>query len=336
MKKIFLFALAAAAITVACQKNQEATVDHVNDGNLVEIKFSTNVAVETKAAVTSLDGLDLYVYGLNITKDGKREIINEPATCSAPASVTGETTADLTLTAGPFYYNGNSDQYDFYGYYLGGLTPAAPFDKTNVSADITIDGTNDILLAKALSADAGTADGYCGKSARANVHPNLKFEHVLSQFKFAAINLGGNEMSLSAITVETPVTGTVTVAGTSAGVVGKDDEGTIPVAMDELTLTSKSTVTDPQESDYDKVVSDASESNVMVFPDVDYNLLLTVKQGTETRTLRVAVTDDIVAGHSYLFQIKLYSLEEVKITASLVDWTVETINLDTGNAEEVE
>ena len=47
------------------------------------------------------------------------------------------------------------------------------------------------------------------------------------------------------------------------------------------------------------------------------------------------MTQTFKAGHSYKLLIKLYSLEEIEITASLTDWTVETIEIDTDSAIEL-
>lgn len=326
MKKLFIFAIAAATMAVGCQKLQGVLLNpnnpSVDENDPVEIKFNTNIAVvETKVA--SLDGLTLKVYGINGTdSESERQFFNIDAT-AAGAGVTDPAT--LTLVGAPYFYDGNKDKYSFYGYYLDGANIDAEPVADPYQANLTITGKEDVLVAS-----APENGNYSAEEARKGNHPNLVFTHALSQFKFSAINLGGSEMKLTGVAVKTPLNGTITVVGATTGVVagtlGETDN--IDVAMDDLTLPVGG-------SDYLPVAVGADASAVMVFPATTYDFYFTLEQGTETRTLKVSVSDAIAAATSYMFKVKLYSLEEIEITATLVDWTTAEIEIDTDNAEEI-
>ena len=318
MKKIFIYALAAATMAVSCQKLQGLGNDNtpVDEADLVEIQFSAaSATVATKAAVETLVDLELYVYGLNQTS-GKREITGAKATWSADATY-------LTLDGGPYYYNNNDDQYHFYGYYLGGLTPQL----NGYTTPVTITGENDILLAAALA--NATGDKYTARNARdKNVYPHLEFKHALSQFTFAAANLGNSDMTLSGIVVKTPLTGTVTVAGAAQSVAATGNPVDLAIKMDSSEDLEPSTAS----VEYTSV-----GAPVMVFPGSSYEFFITVEQPNLSRTLKVTLPEDstVEAGKSYAININLYSLEEIKISAELKDWDYESFTVDTEEAEEV-
>ena len=205
------------------------------------------------------------------------------------------------------------------------LFPLKPY-----TATVTITGQEDILLAT-----TDNAGPFNGAAARQGTNPNLAFKHALSQFKFSAINLGSEEIKLSGIKVNTANTGTMTVLPTQSLVAGTDLVD-INLVMDELTLVSKSSITDPQKTDYDAVAKSSVQSTVMVFPGSSYDLYFTLTQGTDmSRTLKVTVGDTIESGYAYEFQVKLYSLEKIEITATLADWEDKQISIDTDSAEEV-
>ena len=324
MKKIFVFAIAAATMAVGCQKIQDLVRPNTpaDENELVEIKFNTNIAVVETKTVEDLEGLSLTVYGINDTDPTSSRQFKDGITATAGAAVEGKYALDLD--GGPYYYDGNSDKYSFYGYFLDEAVLA--------EGAVTIDGANDILLAKA--SGNGT---YCGSEARGGNNPELVFEHVLSQFKFAAINLGSEDISLTGITVKSSKVGTMTVGSASQAVAGGDDMVEFPVAMDPLALVSKSDVATPGEADYAKVVSSDTQSYLILFPALtSYELYFTVSQGGQTRTLKKDVAGGIAAGNAYEFRVKLYSLEEIEVTASLTPWTPAVIEIDTDDAVEVE
>ena len=240
MKKYFFFA-AAAIVAASCAKTPAPV--QTPDGpeapaveGKVAVQFGTNVSasVETKSegSVNAWNGKQkLYIYGLKRINIGTTEsqniknlyktpfIANVEATSpSAPA-----TSNKIAVLQGgePYYYDGNST-YDFFGYYVDDaasstdiqLIPEATQNEKTDSAyvlPITINGGQDILLAKASAKDAfdkvtadnkktyWTTDGnewaegnstwkemyaFSAYAARREVHPYLVFKHQLTQIQF--------------------------------------------------------------------------------------------------------------------------------------------------------
>lgn len=317
MKKLFIFALAAATMAVSCQKLQGLGNDNtpVDDTTPVEIKFGASAEVETKAAVSSLEGLALKVYALNTTS-GKRQIEGADAEFANPY---------LTLDGGPYFYNNNTDVYNFYGYYLGGLETEVG---TGYVAEVTITGEQDILLAKAES-DGETS--YTATAARNDTHPNLHFEHALAQFTFNAVNLGSTNLTLSAIKVRTQTVADVTVAGAGQGVAPKGTTADVAVAMAAKEITPGSEADVDEDGNFPSV----NATPVMVYAGSTYDFYFTLTQGSVERTLKVALTGAVEAGNSYAINIKLYSLEEIKISATLAEWESKSYTVDTDSAVEV-
>ena len=339
MKKIFLFAIAAATMAVGCQKIQDLVRPDdkpVDEDSPVEIKFTTNVAnVETKAngAVTAFDAAKhtLYVYGLNKTNSGVKEITNAPATSTAAASDDGTTTAALTLDK-TYFYNGTTDKYDFYGYYVDDAVTGTPAPSAIYELPVTITGQQDILLAKALGAEAGFADAYSAKTARAEKHPNLKFEHQLAQFNFNVRNCGTYAVVLRGAALTAVNEGTLTVAGINQGLVAGD-----ATATDELEVST----TEQTLAKVDKATGVYTPVGVpvMVFPESEYSVVLYLYQNgmDASKVRKVTVPVEIkndpslgysdtnpdpgaLKGYAYDLNITVYSLEQITVTASLVAW----------------
>ena len=325
MKKIFIFALAAAAMTVACQKNQDVTVDPVDETDLVEIKFNTNVAtVETK--ISSLDeATSLCIYGLSSNQ--KKQVINAKATAAAPDE---SGVSALTLTEKKFY--DTKAAYSFYGYYLDGITPETEFNETNYTSAITITGKEDILLA--VAEKNGT---YSAAAARQGTHPELPFEHQLSKFKFSAVNKGNSTMSIAGIEVRTNAKGSIIVAGESQGLSVTDNTtADLTVEMDALELVSQA---EAESTEYTPVKKGEEESEILVFPSTTYELWISLTQTdlTEGRYIKVPVSTETEAGAQYQFQITVYSLEEIQISATLAGWDdLVVVPVDTDTNDEFE
>lgn len=287
MKKILLFAAAALTMSVGCSKIQELInpdkgQEPVDDTTPVEITFNTNVTanLQTKGsgAVENFDGTQkLFIYGLNLDHAGVKEIANQEARADVDASDEGDVSGALTWADPTFaqFYNGTTDVYEFYGYHIDDATPATPFSETNYVSVITIDGTQDIMLAKAnpeadlpasgedyydvygagIESDALTQDQkdardkvYSAWSARRGVTPTLKFEHMLSKLTFSVVNRGSDDLTLQGIDINTIVDGTLTVVSMSAerngtaltqGLVNGNTKGYLTLDMKNETLAPK-------------------------------------------------------------------------------------------------
>lgn len=143
----------------------------------------------------------------------------------------------------PFYYG--EGYYDFFGYYLDGAavnkykgdetftdgtipypkgTPVLEVDtdKNLISVDVAIDGTQDIMIAKAdidkdtKDIDINKAKVYSAYSARRAVKPDLVFKHQLSRFKFEIISgsqIVADNVYVVGLSVESDSLATFAVAG---------------------------------------------------------------------------------------------------------------------------
>lgn len=242
MKKYFIFA-AAAIVAASCAKTPAPV--QTPDGpeapaveGKVAVQFGTNVVsnVETKAPITNWASQDLYILGFprksvtqtegtsTVTIDYETAFINN-VTATAPAGGTSGIITNLYSNASesiPFYYEGTKT-YDFFGYYVGNaanpITPTITEAKDGYTLPIKIDGTQDIMVAKAdhsYACDIAFGDttpgngennrtkvpdnwkddyAFSAYAARRGVHPYLQFEHLLTQLSFTVTS--GSDFSKS-------------------------------------------------------------------------------------------------------------------------------------------
>ena len=269
MKKYFLLAAAAATVlAVSCnkEKNQPTTdpTPQIEDNTPQPILFgASSVEVKsplTKAAVENNIGWTanekLYIYGVktgidfNSTTGDPILINNVPA--DVPSTFTGSRDAINVYkdaTTQQYYYYGASDEvYDFYGYYIGGAYPGketlannnkvkdAPAQwqpivaATSITLPVTIDGTQDIMIAgtdkyadyiAAGSPNIAISKLYSEASARKLVKPDLLFKHQLARFKFET-KYGGtsnpDDITINSIKIaDVPINAIMTIAGTNVG-----------------------------------------------------------------------------------------------------------------------
>ena len=252
MKKLFLFAVAAVALTVACSKqpgdSSSATGGSFELESPVPVQFATNVGRVTTKGNGALDGWagteSLYFFGIERLKDQQGAdsldmerpfISNVPET--APAGTSGSITLyNPAVGSGheePYYYG--SGNYEFFGYYLDNAgDPAATVLRTDPDTSyvthITIDGTQDVLVGYA---DRDTVVNRKGRldppvvvnkerlfSAYAirkwSAKPEMLFKHKLSRFDFY-IRSGEaeaeNTIKVAGIRVESNTEADLVVAG---------------------------------------------------------------------------------------------------------------------------
>ena len=226
MKKIFYVAAAIlAAGFVSCSDNDtDNTLQNPSEESATPILFnvgSGRVDVLQNAPATRGTGtvgdtigtgniwhgeaLNVYMFKkdslvLATENDGTTPIF-ENALVYAPDSrkdQTGVVYADYASENGVKYYpmNGN---YDFFAYRADDAVNGTPATDsvdvkkaTKMFVPVTIDGTQDLMIAKAAVSDTITLDSalrarcYSAYSARRGVQPHFKFEHLLSRLKFFA------------------------------------------------------------------------------------------------------------------------------------------------------
>lgn len=348
-------------MAAGCQKLQNVINPDdglVNEDGQVAIRFKTNVAnVETKG-VGSLETLGtnntLYIYGLNNTHSGVQEFKNSPAHAEGNNLVFNAVDHDDNPStpdkAPTYFYAGTTDKYSFYGYYVddacgAGVTPAPGAD---YKLNVTIDGTQDILLGAAIpdedvdgNAEVAVADVYSAYSARRGVTPNIVFNHALTRYTFTLLNKGTQPVKVEKVEVMSKTKGVLTVAGAQELTLDGTETADSPLELESDDLP-KSLGSYVKEGDVDNdgqpmtpSAPVALDGSVMTFAGQANTLVLTLSQegmlDSEQRvvSMPIKVTGGTLAAYSYELAVVVYSLEKVGMTVTLKDWiTGESIGLD--------
>ena len=233
----------------------------------------------------------------------------------------------------PHYYYPVKGNYDFYGYHVddaAGETPA-PIKSENgkdLTLDVTIDGSQDLLVAKAdWATDVEDATGefypnaggykYGAYAARRGVQPTLNFKHLLTQLQFSVENESqDNAITVTSINVTSKYTATMTVAGENFGTIAwnattaklavqqKAATGEEPKVMEELdpvTLEKNST-----EASIGNLLVAASGEDA---PITMYEGEITLQQTLDATTVgdgnALELTEDVVVTQTVPFKIAL-------------------------------
>lgn len=274
MKKFTLISVAILAVALSCSKNASYRASVPVDENGVEaaepITIGTNIRanVTTKApgqgALDAWNGTQqLRVFG--IPKTGQPIPIDVHIIKNVPANSPVSSTfgyIDVYRTGTEKYFYAENVNYDFYGYYVDSAAdPANDFDYTEPksatesteavaakgSIPVTIDGTQDILVAKAnpeadakVKIDAGEFPAanlprvYSSYASRKGIIPNLKFEHQLARFNFkiqAGSAVSQNTViNVKELTVTSKATGTLNVIAETPGLV-PGEAAAIPLSV---------------------------------------------------------------------------------------------------------
>lgn len=346
MKKYFVFAIAALGMIAGCQKNRIEPAP-MEEGTPVPVSFGVSApAVEiTKAAVEEWGAQDLYIYGIDRAQTDFTSaalFINNVKVAAPTTGTDGEITPqrEVNGTFEPYYYNATNTTYDFYGYYVDsacgvGVDPAPSVTADAISLPIEIDGSQDIMLAKAdQTVDVGTTGvlperAYSAYSARKGVTPKLVFEHMLARFDFNVIagdDDAVDNVTISNVTIKNAaVKGQLNIVGAERGVVADTT-----AAVQDLVLGA---VAKAPTSVSDKTPLGAS---LMVFPGqtqytLDFDLQQTgVQSPIESNPITLNVASFIpasgsahtafTAGYKYVVTIKVYSNRPVEIIAELDEW----------------
>lgn len=348
-------------MTAACQKpNVEVENPDLDDNAPVEVKFGVNApsitVTKTKAAVDDWNEQTVYVYGFdNSVTDlttGKVLINGKAATVEANATDNNGAEADRsTLTFTPddnnitkYYYEVDA-VYNFYAYYTG-KEETVEKDGTKLTAEVTIDGSQDVMLATtnptadiALAkqthpdANINTARVYSAYAARRGVHPTLNFEHMLSRFTFKIVKgytpsapENTADVKVTKIEVETYDSGTLDITAKKFDPITTDDKEFMPVTE----FTGAVPAENPSDPGYDFMTFPGeSTMNLKVYlepvnKESDDNL-----KGIELDPMEVTLDAAKItgktgatfkAGERYTVTITVYSLEEVQVSASLTEW----------------
>ena len=287
----------------------------------------------------------------------------------------------------PFYYSGTTT-YDFFGYYVQDAA-TGPSDlndsKDAYELPITIDGTQDIMTAvadptyacdKAFSsrpADWNDKYAFSAYAARRGVHPYLVFKHELTQLNFkvtsGTVFDDKTQLHVTDVTIKAvPSKATLCVAGATPGVKVDDTQSEDPQTNSIVDLKVKESddvdlapvkvpaaTTSGEPSTIVVPDADPVGQSIMLFPDTEFEIWLTIAQGITTEHTTPTATEVIKrtinitsitqpseqnltqfeAGYAFDITFKVYGLESVDITAELTKWkeggsiTVDTDDIPT-------
>lgn len=225
--------LATMALTFAASCSRDKGIDNQSDNNKIDdttieeivLGAGQSVSVTPKsrgigavgdtATANSWNGETVYVYGINTKATGDAQFAINGQTATAPVRTgdpdpTPVASGALTWTEADvhYYYNGN-DVYDFYGAHVDDavtepetnmlIGTGTVLATTGFAVDVTLDGSQDLMVAATNKANDITAASnpevsspkddaklYSAWSARRDVTPNLVFTHLLSRLNFQA------------------------------------------------------------------------------------------------------------------------------------------------------
>lgn len=388
MKKEWLLAMCATAMMASCAKDKTIALDNGAGGTPEEIILGAGQYLSAEveqgqpmkaasrgigsvgdfdAAKNNWNGETVYVYG--IVGDTLFAINGEAAT--APAGTEGATVTSTLAwaTANKHYYYDGNNVYDFYGCHVDDAATAAmtiPTDPdydlatAGFSVPVTIDGTQDLMVAMPNKANDITAGGvdpevtttdnlYSAWSSRRGVKPNLVFKHVLTRLTFKA-KCGnataydpGKEVYITSVkVVDAKNKGTLTIIPTAGNqqvftasdvTEDKADFSLMqgpkgPGASKELAPFEEVKITGSKDDDFVQI-----GVPMMLVPGGEYSIVITTKQDADgdgqfeedeqvlnPAPVKIAVTDGFKAGYNYNVNLTVYGLEEIAVDATLPAW----------------
>lgn len=264
MKKFMFFALASAAMLASCSSDDAVAVDESNvaqtqDGPAaIQIGLGGAVFTRGTGTVGGVSGANVWAgqqFNLYMLKKGTMNLATKNNTdTEASAIVSGDSTSAIYNNAvfnapasgdngqakaadGSVKYYPATGEYDFFAYRLDGAGTDDPtMSATDITVPFTIDGSQDILVAKAIPTGPelttlGGTPYYSARAARKSVQPQMTFKHLLSRLTFRVAP--GNSSTASTVTFDTAgvitdlavhitgikvksaINGTLTVAATS-------------------------------------------------------------------------------------------------------------------------
>lgn len=380
MKKMFFYAALATAALVSCSKDNGFEAPFVEENETKEaIKFnlSSNINVTTrgKGAVGGMgtpedpnnwDGQELYVY---MFKKGTMELAEDSTVApdpitneyqpyfknvmiKAPAADANEGSFEENEFGGTKKYYGQNkyNVYDFFAYHaddavldeLGNrVEPILNGAGDAYTVPVTIDGTQDLMVAKAglNQEDTDKLQGsdltrvYSAYSARRDVHPRFAFSHELSRFVFNAVsaNEKAKDITITKVEVVANTEATMTVAATDPSKLGLSDWKTPATLL--LKDKNSDSFTPQVLGAKDDVV--ALGESLLLAPKakeegnnnpVTYTLAVEYTNGTSSTVFNSVITapaktdNEFKKGYHYTVNIMVYGFEEIKLICDLTPW----------------
>ena len=371
MKKMFFFAAVAGVAFASCTKDVEAPVSNVADdkdaivfqlGNPLGVSVTRGQGAVggTEAEGNAWNGETLNVY---MFEEGTMNLAwNETTVASyfENAAVTAPKglASDVADYGTPQYFPSSGD-FDFFAYHGDDavvVTPALNANGNAYTVPVEIDGTQDLMVAKAaLNGDDETIIAnweqanpgktfdldrvYSAYAARRGVNPRLTFKHLLSRFVFQAVAAepdaaGVDGIQITAIEVEAPSTGVMTVAALDVNALGVafDQDNVVPMNLKSRTVNADGSFTMNDaldivylnEAEYTRL----GESLLLPAGATEYTAYIHYVQYKDGQAIRDTYTAPIVlsgnkpfeAGYQYKVNITVYGFKEIVLTADLEAW----------------
>ena len=378
MKKYLFFALAAVGMLSSCSSDDVVSSgsDPVDDNSLVPIRIGLGQTItrgtgtvggfdDTNDNVWNRQLVNIYMLykdsiGLAIfdPQSGDQSGIYDNAVFYTPSAL-------QTGLATPFdnsiKYYPTQKKFDFWGYRLDDaeILSGPTLGTDSLTVNFKIDGSQDVMLAKAIPSAADTAKlvaagnaaadrAFSSYAARHDVQPNLVFKHHLTRLTFEVIPGGAGAVSatspvvIDSIKVIAPNHGTMVVASTG-DIRGEKQSIIWTEEKDSLILKQRSDGSTPNDPliDFESVQLGGKTVGqpvsvgeaLLVAPDENYDLVIFLHQNlptqigsTSTRTVKYDYKDVIQRvggfnkGTSYKVQITLWGLTDIQITTTLTNW----------------
>lgn len=366
MKK-YLTLAAAAMIIAGCAKNAPEAETYLTPDDQVStpepIQFGSNVVTSVTKTLGPIDEWDanqtIGVFGyMRIANMDYRNAFIEDVKAKSPVGDGPIVVLNSNNNNEPFYYNA-TNAFDFYAYYADNALRNTPVKATDrVYATVRIDGTQDIMLAKAdPAADIAAAkakyaddpeklarinqvtdrDAYSGYAARRYVHPNLKFEHQLSRFNVTVTPMTADAQNIKVTGLKMNkcyTDGTLTiVSATDRGlVVTPNNVAALDFRQKIGSNLSRISTTNPVSLSGTEIGTALNVGvGLLLMPQESYELNMNFEQtGTATGNNETfAITPAMIegntatafeAGKQYNINIKLYGFQKIEISVELTAW----------------
>lgn len=257
-------------------------------------------------------------------------------------------------------YFPTTGQYDFFGYRIDDANPAATgteslatesADGQTMQVDFTIDGTQDLMVAKAAVAGDVEEDlkkyAYSAYTARRGVQPNLKFNHLLTRLTFKAIAAEEEAadpisgVRVTSIKIKSRTTGKMIVAYLDGATPASLSDYILwNEEMTDVTLKQRVAPNTPLEDleevglEWDAEAGTGIPVQVgealLVSPEQEYEMIVEVAQTPDeatpehttpfVQTVKLQSNTPFLPGYSYNVNIKLYGLKTIEVSAELTGW----------------
>ncbi len=388
MKKSLFFALAVAGMLSSCSSEDAIGTDvNVNNGELVPIQLGLTTSAITRGSGTvgGVEGTEenvwknqtVNVFMLKqstleeaefILKDlDGNDLPAEKLFYNTPMYTPDGVNSDLAKRVdGQLKYYPTQGNYDFWAYHVdefGTTDPAVvsePADENNYKyVNIKLDGSQDVMVAKAVPSDddiaalgAGNETRYYSAfAARRLVQPAMEFKHLLSRLQFNV--KGGNTdacapsesaVNVKSIQVKSLSTGKLVVAYTGEEMdqlIWDEGQELVPFILkqraageNEFKQLEALTPVQPALGEDGQPTATRVGEALLVAPAEKYEMTILLSQNvqvnedgtaeekefTYTTTIAPQTAPAFVKGSSYNVNITIFGLSEIKITTTLAGW----------------